>query len=239
MAGSVSPATGRRSGVARLCRVRGVPRSSFYLARHAAQTPASARPTGRRGPKPALPDADLPAAIRADLAGSPWSGPGRARGEADKAGVRGTAAPPNARSGRGCASGTGSRVARKRVLRLMRENALLSPHRTRPRPDEAHERLIVTDAPNVVRATDGTRITTVRDDKIRLFATVEHGNAEALGWHVAKRGTRRAALQATVCRCARRSAIPAAMPPAASACATTTAAASWPTTSRPRSEPGA
>ena len=45
-------------------------------------------------------------------------------------------------------------------------------------------------------ATDGTRITTLRDGKVWLFATVEHWNAEALGWHVSKRGTRHEALQA-------------------------------------------
>jgi hypothetical protein len=154
------------------------------------------RPEGRRGPKPAIPEAVRLDAIRADLARSPWSGPGRARGEAEKAGVRWTAAPPNARSGRGCACGAGSRVARKRVLRLMREHALLSPHRARLRPASEHDRTIVTDAPNVMRATDGTQIGTVRDGKVRRFAMVEHWNAEALGWHVAKRGTRRAALQA-------------------------------------------
>ena len=76
MAGSVSPATGHSGGVARVCRVWGAPRSSFYLARHAAQTPAPARPAGRRGPKPAVPDAELLTAIRADLARSPWSGEG-------------------------------------------------------------------------------------------------------------------------------------------------------------------
>ena len=55
----------------------------------------------------------------------------------------------------------------------------------------------VTDAPDVMWATDGTQITTVRNGKVWLFATVEHWNAEALGWHVSKRGTRREALQAT------------------------------------------
>jgi transposase InsO family protein len=178
MAGSVSPATGRRYGVARVCTVWGVARSSFYVARRAAQDPASMRPKDRRGPKPAVPDGDLLAAIRADLARSPWSGEGHRKVWA-RLRVR-----------------DGLRVARKRVLRLMRENALLSPHRARPRPDEAHERSIVTDAPNVMWATDGTQIATVRDGKVWLFATVEHWNAEALGWHVAKRGTRREALQA-------------------------------------------
>ena len=61
-------ATGRAYGVARVCAFWGVPRSSFYLARQAAQGLAPARPTGRRGPKPAVPDTALPAAIRADLA---------------------------------------------------------------------------------------------------------------------------------------------------------------------------
>jgi hypothetical protein len=34
-----------------------------------------------------------------------------------------------------------------RVLQLMRDNALLSAHRARPRPVEAHDRRIVTFAP--------------------------------------------------------------------------------------------
>jgi hypothetical protein len=36
-------------------------------------------------------------------------------------------------------------------------------------------------------AIDGTQIATVRDSKVRLFATAEHWNAEALGWHVRNR----------------------------------------------------
>jgi transposase InsO family protein len=79
----------------------------------------------------------------------------------------------------------------------MREHAPLSPHRTRLRPASEHDRKFVTDAPNVMWATDGTQIGTVRDGKVRLFATVEPRDAKALGWHVAKRGTRREALQAT------------------------------------------
>jgi hypothetical protein len=56
----------------------------------------------------------------------------------------------------------GLRRASEPVRRLMRENGLLSPHRTRPRPDGAHERSIITDAPNVMWAPDGTQIGTVR-----------------------------------------------------------------------------
>ena len=147
MAETVSPAAGRRYGVARVCRVWGVPRSSFYAARSAATRAPTAAPA-RRGPKPAISDADLLAAIRADLARSPWSGEGHRKVWARLRVL------------------DGIRVARKRVLRLMREHALLSPHRTQRRPAEAHDRSIVTDAPNLMWATDATQVATVRDGKV-------------------------------------------------------------------------
>ena len=77
MAEATSPATGHRYGVARVCRIWDVPRSSFYAALQAGAdgTHATAGPA-RRGPKPAVSDADLLAAIRADLARSPWTGEG-------------------------------------------------------------------------------------------------------------------------------------------------------------------
>ena len=80
MADATSPATGRRYGAARVCRAWKVPRSSFYAERQAAKdSDGPAASPARRGPEPAVSDADLLAAIRADLARSPWSrtGPGR------------------------------------------------------------------------------------------------------------------------------------------------------------------
>jgi putative transposase len=179
MAEATSPATGRRYGVARVCRVWEVPRSSFYAAREVVMDGAA--PTGRsarRGPKPAICDQDLLAAIRADLARSPWSGEGHRKVWARLRAL------------------DGLRVSRKRVPRLMRDNALLSPHRARPRPEASHERRIVTEAPNVMWATDATQILTVEDGKVWLFGVAEHWNAELLGWHVAKHGTRYEAIQA-------------------------------------------
>jgi putative transposase len=181
MAEATSPATGRRYGVARVCRVWEVARSSFYAARQAGaaadRSGAAPSPT-RRGPKPAIPDADLLAAIRADLARSPWTGEGHRKVWARLRAMNGL------------------QVSRKRVLRLMREHALLSPHRTRPRPDAAHDRRIVTEAPDIMWATDATQITTVEDGKVWLFGVAEHWNAEIMGWHVAKHGTRFEAIQA-------------------------------------------
>src|SRR4051794_37690046 len=51
----------------------------------------------------------------------------------------------------------GIRVGRDRVLRLMRENALLSPHRGPQRPVNDHDGRITTDAPGVMWGTDAGR----------------------------------------------------------------------------------
>jgi putative transposase len=179
MAEATSPTTGHRYGVARVCRVWEVARSSFYAARQVgAGGSRSTTSPARRGPKPAVADQDLLAAIRADLARSPWTGEGHRKVWARLRAM------------------DGIRVSRKRVLRLMRQHALLSPHRAQPRPEAAHERRIITAAPNVMWATDATQITTVRDGKVWLFGVAEHWNAELLGWHVAKHGTRYEAIQA-------------------------------------------
>ena len=80
MAKATSPASGQRYGIQRVCQLWGVPRSSFY----AAQAPAPdsalpAAPPARRGPKPAITDAALLAAIRRDLQTSPWTAHHRSR----------------------------------------------------------------------------------------------------------------------------------------------------------------
>lgn len=77
MAKATSPASGQPYGVRRVCQTWDVPRSSFY----AAQAPAPestlpAAPPVRRGPKPAITDEALLAAIKRDLETSPWTGEG-------------------------------------------------------------------------------------------------------------------------------------------------------------------
>jgi len=120
----------------------------------------------------------LLSAIRADLKRSPWIGEGHRKVWARLRVL------------------DNIRVARKRVLRLMRENSLLSPHRHMPRQGEAHDGHIITNAPNLMWGTDATQIPTVVDGKVWLFALVDHWNAEGMGWHVAKVGDRYAAAQA-------------------------------------------
>ena len=88
------------------------------------------------------------------------------------------------------------RVSRSRVLRIMRENSLLSPHRRRPRPATDHDGSIITAAPNLMWGADGAVIPTVEDGNVTLFIVAEHWNGEGLGWHVAKSGNRYAAAEA-------------------------------------------
>jgi putative transposase len=45
-------------------------------------------------------------------------------------------------------------------------------------------------------AIDATQVTTVQDGKVWIFGVAEHWNAELLGWHVTKSGTRFEATQA-------------------------------------------
>ena len=74
MAKATSPASGRRYGAARVCRVWAVPRSSFYAARKPG-TGSTTKPV-RRGPQPSVSDDALLAAIKNDLERSPWTGEG-------------------------------------------------------------------------------------------------------------------------------------------------------------------
>lgn len=175
MSAVTSPTTQRAYGVARVCAAWDVPRSSYY----AQQKPAvTTIPVVRRGPKPGISDAELLALIRADLATSPFKGEGHRKVWARLRVVHDV------------------RVSRKRVQRLMRENHLLSPHRVRQCSGDAHPGHIITDAPNIMWGSDGTRIFTVDDGWVWVFTAVEHWNSECVGWHVCKIGSRFAALEA-------------------------------------------
>jgi transposase InsO family protein len=77
----------------------------------------------------------------------------------------------------------------------MRENQLLSPYRGRQGEPRAHNGTIITEAPNLMWGTDGTKVFTLDDGWVWVFAAVEHWNAECVGWHVSKHGDRYAALE--------------------------------------------
>jgi putative transposase len=175
MSQATSAGTGKSYGLQRVCRVLGVPRSTIY-AQQAAAKVVSLRPQ-RRGPKPKVVDGDLLTAIRADLAISPFTGEGHRKVWARLRIMRDI------------------RVSRARVLRLMRENALLSPHRRPHGEPMVHDGTIITDRPNNMWGTDGIRIETVDQGWVWVFAAVDHFDACCVGIHTVKTGNRFAALQ--------------------------------------------
>ena len=179
MSATISPASAKTYGVERVCALWEQPRSSFYAWRRDNNNGSAepATPAQKRGPKTGLSDADLLGKIQADLARSPFQGEGHRKVWARLRVIDEV------------------RVSRKRVLRIMREDQLLSPYRCRKATGEAHTGTIITQAPNVMWGTDGTRILTVEDGYVWLFSAVEHWSAECVGWHVVKRGTRYAALE--------------------------------------------
>ena len=77
----------------------------------------------------------------------------------------------------------------------MRENHLLSPHRSQYRPANPHDGRIITDAPNEMWGSDGTKVKTVDEGWVWVFSVTEHWNSECMGWHVCKIGDRFAALE--------------------------------------------
>jgi putative transposase len=175
MSGATSAGAGKRYGLERVCRVLNFPRSTIYAQQVAAKV-VPLRPQ-RRGPKPKLPDAGLLTAIRADLDASPFTGEGHRKVWARLRIVGGI------------------RVSRARVLRLMRENSLLSPHRRPQGEPVLHDGSIITDRPNEMWGTDGIRIETVDDGWVWVFAAVDHFDACCVGIHAVKTGNRFAALQ--------------------------------------------
>ena len=80
MSQTTSATTGRRYGLERVCRTWERSRSAFYARRARVQRSASADSPRRRGPTPALSDAQLLAAIHSDLARSPFQGEGHRKG---------------------------------------------------------------------------------------------------------------------------------------------------------------
>lgn len=177
MSQTASPGTGKPYGLERVCRVLAFPRSTIYAqqAREAAKV-VPLHPV-RRGPKPKILDADLLAAIRADLDASPFVGEGHRKVWARLRIL------------------SGIRVSKDRVCRLMRENALLSPHRVRQGTPLLHDGSIQAEAPNRMWGTDGIRIQTVEDGWVWVFSAVDHFDACCVGIHAVKIGNRFAALQ--------------------------------------------
>ena len=172
----MSPGTGRTYPLTLICEVWRVARSTVYAVRDRAVETLTVEPK-KRGPKTKLSDDELLVEIRLVLKESDFLGEGHRK-------VRARLRPK------------GIRVGKNRVLRLMRENGLLVPvKRGRPRGDRSHSGRITTDVPNELWGTDATRFYTKRDGWCWFFVAVDHCATDVVGWHVAKKGDRWAALE--------------------------------------------
>jgi putative transposase len=174
MSAAISATTGKLYGVERVCNAWEEPRSSYYGRKARSAKPVANR---KRGPKTTITDDELLSFIRDDLATSSFIGEGHRKVHARLRFIK------------------GYKIGRKRVLRIMREHNLLSPHRVFQGLPKEHTGKIITAAPNILWGTDGTKIFTLDEGWAWLFTTVEHWNAECLGWHLTKTGDRFAALQ--------------------------------------------
>lgn len=173
MSDTVSPSTEKPYGVARVCLVWEIARSTFYWSR--SEAPAAA--PAKRGPLGTMSDENLLKEIRADLEASPFFGEGHRKVWARL-------------------RFAGTRTSKRRTLRLMRENNLLAPVRVgRPRGPKAHDGKIVTAAPDVMWGTDFTTTLTTLEGNAHVFIAVDHCTAECVGIHAAKGGNRFEALE--------------------------------------------
>lgn len=170
----MSPVTGRPYPLSWICEVFRISRSSVYGYRARGERRTLPR---KRGPKTPLTDEALVTEIRQVLRNSPFHGEGH-------------------RKVRARLRAKGIRVGKNRVLRLMRENRLLAPVRLgHRRGDPAHGGTITTEQPNELWGTDATRFYTRLNGWCWFFGVIDHCTNDIVGWHVAKKGDRWAALE--------------------------------------------
>jgi len=172
MSETVSSSANRAYGLARVCRVWQVARSTIY---HQRSLPAE-RQARRPGPVGAATDTDLVAQIRAVIETAPFHGEG----------YRKVWARLRRR---------GVRTAARRVRRLMREHGLSAPNRPPQRPANDHDGTITTDAVDTTWGTDMAQTILAGGPRVHVFAAVDHCNSECIGLHAAFGANRWEALE--------------------------------------------
>jgi putative transposase len=172
MSQATSSSTGQSYGLARVCRVWQLARSTVYWYRH-----APAAPGARRGPGGPCPDDELVASIRHILEASSFPGEG-------------------SRTVWARLWYQGIRTSPRRVWRLLRAHGLLAPTRHGPpHGAKAHEGTSITERVDVRWGTDRPTTCTRQDGQGALFIAVDHCLAAWVGIHAATQGTRFAALE--------------------------------------------
>lgn len=132
----------------------------------------------KRGRKPLVSDEELLAAVKKKIEAVPFCGEGyqkvHRRLKSD-----------------------GVIASKARVLKIMRENDLLSPyrHKQAERQKKEHTGTIITQEPDKMWATDGKKFFTIQDGWCWLFPVLDHFNDEIIAYNVSKTGNRFAAME--------------------------------------------
>jgi len=158
--------TGRKYPLHLLCKVVGVPRSSFYefRRRQREEREARSREQKRPGPKVQVDDRELLEKIREALRRSPFHTEGTKKVHAR------------------LRQWLGIRAGRGRVNRVMRSAGLLSPQRiAADRRERKHEGTLIPETINRIWDTDGTQFGLADGRLLWLFAVIDHHSAEAWG----------------------------------------------------------
>jgi len=176
MSREICELTGKPYGVKRVCQTLGKARSTHYE-RKARAARAPDAPLLKRGPKTRHSDAQVLALIRDYFAATRFHMEGHRKVWAHFKFVRGLS------------------IGKHRVLRIMRENQLLSALRQPWRIKKPHDGTILSKRPNVLWGTDGTQVPTVDDGNVWIFAAIDHYTAECVGSNICKTGNRFAAYE--------------------------------------------
>ncbi len=146
--------------LATVCRIAGVSRSAACERRRREREVPDESPKRKRGPLGAMSDDELRVEIHRTIEDSPFTGEGHRKiwARLRRRGVR---------------------TARKRVLRLMREDGVLAPTpQVRKRAARLHTGTITVEVPDTLWATDATEGWSEIDGRCAVFVIVDHGSGE-------------------------------------------------------------
>jgi putative transposase len=166
---AVAASLARPVGLAPVCDELGIPRSTLYAQK---ATASRDEPTGKRGPRPLIPDVALLAAIRGVLTDPPFLGEGYRKVHARLRHAR-------------------LRADRERIRHLMRQHGLQAPGRPRrelgPR---VHDGTITTSMPDQMWGTDATSVLLLDGQQATVFGVYDHCTCELMGIHAALKADR-------------------------------------------------
>lgn len=162
-------------GIARVCRVWGVSRASYY--RRTGPAPEAANQSMRRGPVGAMPDGDLVSQIAQLIEDSPFHGEGYRKMWARLRHKR-------------------VFTSQERVRRLMREHNLSAClGQGTPRGSKAHDGTITPQTIDTMWGTDMTTTVTLEEGQAAVFIAYDHCSGECVGIHASRGQNRWEALE--------------------------------------------